>query len=156
MRLLRDHRVTSRMTVMDHALSYSVASLSLVDVEGEEVAVAADGPELIADRRRFAFDDSLPARAAFEPHHGLVQREPGWSEVVGEDGKAVIPQRRDLLNDSPLDTWRGGLCDVKVAEEVRETVAKEGVEDVLLPPQPLPVQSSTGTVYDRTLLMDRS
>jgi hypothetical protein len=118
--------------VMDHALSYLIPSLPPVDVEGEEVSVAGNGVHLVASGYRFTLDDCLPGRSTFESHHGLIQGENlGWGDVVREGGEAVIVQRFDLLNNIPLNTYRGGLCNVEITEELLETVAKEGVDNVL-------------------------
>src|ERR1700726_2274564 len=109
---------------MDGALLNSIATLGSEDVEGEEVAVAGNGVQLVADGYRFTSDDCLPWRPPFEPHHGLIEGElTWWGEVVREDGEAVVVQRFYLLNHGVSDTCRGGLCDVEVAEELREAIA---------------------------------
>ena len=135
--------------VVKCALLDLVLTLAAVDVEDEEVAVGRHSVHAVADGRRLARDNGSPGRLTFEPHHGLVQGEDlGWSEVLGEDGEAVVVERCDLLNHVPLDTYRGGLCNVKVAGELLERLAEESVDDVLLPPLLLPVHVQVWKVDD--------
>ena len=57
-------------------------------------------------------------------------------------------ERFDLVDDGVSYTCRGGLCNVEVAEKLSEAVAREGLDDVCLPPPLLPVHVQIRKVDD--------
>ena len=135
--------------VVDDVLSGGVATFALVYLEAQEVAVAGQCVQLIANGCRFTSDDRLPGRPSFEPHHGLIDGQlTTWEEVVAEGLQTAGVERFDFVDGGVFDACWRGLRNVKVAEQLVEAVAREGIDSVLLSVLSLPVHVHLREVDD--------
>ena len=126
--------------VVDGGLPGGVATFAPIHLEAQEVAVAGQRVQLIASGCRFTFDDSLPSRSTFKPHHGFINSElTRGDEVRWKDALTMVIERRDLLDHCMTDISRGWWCDMKVAKELFEASSRESGSNIELSPSPGPI-----------------